>query len=193
MTEEWKSIKDYEGLYEVSSLGKVKSIERYVERGNHLIFVKEKILSAGKDKDGYLQVMLSKNGKQRMRKVHRLVAETFIPNKNHLPMINHKNEIKYDNRVENLEWCDNTYNLNYGSAPKQRKDTAIEKGKAVVKKSIDGKILEYYPSLREAGRLNKTTATQIRRVCQGKQHTCMGFKWELIPKEMYYAEVYIRK
>lgn len=179
MNEIWKPIKGYEGLYEVSDLGKVRSLERYVTRGNHNIYVRERILLPEIDKNGYVQVVLSKNGKGTMRKIHKLVADAFIPNDNSLPMINHKNEIKYDNRVENLEWCDVIYNNNYGTARKRTRQTQMfEYGKPVVKKDLQGNVLESYPSTREAGRQNNTTATQIRRVCQGKQHTCMGYVWE---------------
>ena len=179
MNEIWKSIKGYEGLYEISNLGNVRSQERIVPRGNHYIRIEERILKPGKDKDGYLQVMLSKNGIQKIKKVHRLVAEYFIENNNSLPMVNHKNEIKDDNRVENLEWCDVVYNNNYGTARERSNFTqSVKYGKSVIKKDLNGNVLNKYPSLRYAGRKNNTTATQIRRVCQGKQRTCMGYVWE---------------
>lgn len=179
MNEIWKSIEGYEGLYEVSNLGKVKSVERYVPRGNHQIYVKERILKPELDKDGYLLVNLSKNGVQRMQKIHRLVAIAFIPNVNNLPIINHLNEIKFDNRVENLEWCDNLHNVRYGTGIERNKQIqTFAHGKKVLKKDLLGNVLESYPSTREAARENNTTATQIRRVCQGKQRTCIGYTWE---------------
>ena len=109
MEEIWKDIQGYEGLYRVSNLGRVKSFHK----------AKEHILSPGKDKDGYFQVQLYKNGINKMRKVHRLVAQAFISNPNNLPQINHKDENKQNNNVDNLEWCTNEYNHNYGTAVKR--------------------------------------------------------------------------
>jgi hypothetical protein len=96
----WKDIKDYEGLYQVSNLGKVKSLK----------FGKEKILKPGKSKKGYLAVVLCDNTIRKTFKVHRLIALTFIDNLHNKPQINHINGIKLDNRVDNLEWCTNGEN-----------------------------------------------------------------------------------
>ena len=101
----WKDIKGFEGHYQVSNFGRVKSIK----------FGKERILRPGKNKKGYLRVGISKNGESKTYSVHRLVAQAFIPNLNNLPQINHKNEDKTDNRVENLEFCDAKYNNTYGT------------------------------------------------------------------------------
>ena len=115
--EEWKSIPGYEGLYEVSNLGRVRSLDRYDGR-NH--FRKGKVLSLVKNTDGYLKVLLKCNTKCKTITVHRLVAQAFIPNPDNLPIINHKDEDKTNNRVENLEWCDNYYNLMYGTGNDRR-------------------------------------------------------------------------
>ena len=107
-------IKDFEGVYQVSNTGKVKSLERIVASrcGNRT--VKERILGIN-TKNDYVKVILSNKEKRRAASVHKLVAETFIPNIENKPMINHKNGIKHDNRVENLEWCtqsENVYHAN---------------------------------------------------------------------------------
>lgn len=103
MSEEiWKPILDYEN-YVVSNLGNVKNIKR------------NKLLSPGLNKDGYKLVVLYKNNKPLTRTVHRLVAQTFIPNYANKPQVNHKNEVRTDNRVENLEWMTSKENMNYGS------------------------------------------------------------------------------
>lgn len=111
MTEIWKDIKGFEGLYQVSNTGKVKSLERYVPaRNNGLRVVRERIL--GKNtKDDYVKIILCDGDRKRVDSVHRIVAEFFIPNPKNLPMINHKNGVKHDNRVENLEWCTQSDNV----------------------------------------------------------------------------------
>lgn len=103
----WKPVAGYEN-YEVSNLGNVKSLN-YKRTG------KERILKPGKNRKGYLFVFLCRNGKMKYFSVHRLVAEAFIPNSEGFEQINHKDEVKTNNCVENLEWCDRSYNVNYGS------------------------------------------------------------------------------
>ena len=102
-SEIWKDIKGYEGLYQVSNLGNIKSI-----RTNKNLLFEENY-------KGYLRVSLCKNGKHKHYKVHRLVGIAFIPNEYNLPQINHKDENKHNNAIDNLEWCDNWYNNHYGS------------------------------------------------------------------------------
>lgn len=111
MEEIWKDIKYYEHYYQVSSLGKLRSLDRVDCNGNHR---KGKPLKLFCDKDGYLIASLSKAGVAKHYKVHRIVAEAFIPNPNKLPQINHKDENKQNNRVDNLEWCTAQHNINYG-------------------------------------------------------------------------------
>lgn len=119
----WLPIQNYEGLYEISSLGRIKrksgeitvsSCNQYKEF-TYKIKTTEKILKPRKDKNGYLIAHLCKCGKHRNFSVHRLVANAFIPNPNNYDQINHKNEDKRDNCVNNLEWCDAKYNCNYGT------------------------------------------------------------------------------
>lgn len=106
----WKDVVGYEGLYKISNTGKVLNVKR------------NKLRSLIKDKDGYYQLGLSKNDVRTYHKVHRLVAIAFLENPNNLPVVNHKNEVKQDNRVENLEWCTQAYNNTYGSrTPKKQK------------------------------------------------------------------------
>lgn len=125
MIEEWRPVPGYEGLYEVSSYGRVRSLDRYVKTcyGSYRLH-KGKVLSPGIRPDGYLVVSLQ----YRMFRVHRLVAEAFIPNPDNLPQVNHKDEDKSNNRFDNLEWCDSKYNNNYGTARIRAKETAIKNG-----------------------------------------------------------------
>ena len=126
MNEEiWKPIEGYEGLYEVSNTGRVRSIDRYDSR-NH--FRRGRILKLSYDTVGYLIVGLHSNGKKKTYLVHRLVAPAFIPNPDNLPQVNHRDEDKTNNRVENLEWCDSKYNLSYGTRNIRIRETLIKNG-----------------------------------------------------------------
>ena len=127
--EEWKSIPGYEGLYEVSSYGRVRSVDRYVKYLNGMIHLhKGKMLSPGIRSDGYLQVSLCCNGKYKTISIHRLVAQAFLPNPYNLPMINHKDEVKTNNSADNLEWCTVKYNSNYKGVLKRRSQRMKENG-----------------------------------------------------------------
>ena len=118
--EEWRDVVGYEGLYQVSSFGRVKALARSWVTGNggtnsH----PEKIMCQQKDHNGYPFVGLCKKGTQKFKKVHRLVMEAFVPNPDNLPVINHRNEVKTANYPDNMEWCDAKYNTNYGSSRKR--------------------------------------------------------------------------
>lgn len=115
--ENWKDIQGYEGFYQVSDCGNVKSLARDVfnYRGTVIRHMEEKILVPASNGIGYLFVNLHKNGKSKSILVHRLVAEAFIPNPENEPYVNHKDEVKTNNVVENLEWCEASYNNIYGT------------------------------------------------------------------------------
>ena len=125
MIEEWRPIVGYEGQYEVSSYGRVRSLDRY-DRMNR--FWKGRILKSYTDTVGYLNVRLCSNGKLKHHLVHRLVAEAFIPNPDNLPQVNHRDEVKNNNSVENLEWCDGKYNVNYGTRKIRERNTKLKNG-----------------------------------------------------------------
>ena len=113
--EEWRPVVGYEGLYEVSNMGRVKSVERIVRCNRGYRTVSERILKGNKNIDGYLQVELCQDGKMKPCTIHRLVAQAFLDNSEGYKEINHKDEDKTNNCVENLEWCDRLYNANYGT------------------------------------------------------------------------------
>lgn len=108
-TEEWRPIKGYENYYEISNFGRVKSLARYDLKGN---FRQEKFLKPSKNR-GYYQIRLRKNNKNKSYYVHRLVANNFLSNPNNYPIVNHKDECKTNNNVENLEFCTSYYNYHY--------------------------------------------------------------------------------
>lgn len=118
MKEIWKDIKGYEGLYQVSNLGRVKSLKRILKHKTTyggIYTVKGKILKPKEDK-GYYRYSLSNNGKNKLFFAHRLVAEAFIPNPQHYLIVNHKDENPHNNKADNLEWCTIKYNVTYGTA-----------------------------------------------------------------------------
>lgn len=171
-SEIWKPIEGYEGVYEVSNLGNVKSL-------NYARTKKPNLLTQHADKDGYMKVTLYKKTGNKLVFVHRLVAKAFIPNPNNFPLINHKDEIKSNNSVENLEWCTLRYNYDYGTGVQRRTDKLSMRIVAILP---DG-AKEYYPSQNEAARQLKCSQACISECINGKQHTAQGRVWEEISEE----------
>lgn len=124
MNEMWKPIKGYEGYYEVSNLGRIRSLDHVDKMGR---FYKGQIRSNQNSSNGYKQVCLSKDGEKRIARVHRLVAEAFVDNPNSLTEINHIDEDKANNVASNLEWCTRAYNNGYGSKPKRGEQHPMRK------------------------------------------------------------------
>ena len=165
MKEIWKDINGYNGIYQVSNLGRVRSLGN--DKGK-----KDKIRKQVKNSKGYLRVGLHKDGATTWEYVHRLVAQAFIPNTDNLPQVNHKDENKENNCVDNLEWCTNKYNCNYGSKNEQvsKKVICIETGVT-------------YTSIREAERLLGVCHTCISSCCNGRRKTAGGFHWRYVGGE----------
>lgn len=179
MAEVWKPVAGYEGLYEVSNLGHVRSLYRY-----------KKQLKPTASKAGYLLVDL----KGKKFSVHRLIAIAFLPNPEGYPQVNHKDENKQNNCVENLEWCTAKYNMNYGEGAKKRsskidytkpcfKENAIKNGakvsRPVLQLSKDGVLLNRYSSGKEAHRQTGINHSHILECCAGKRYkTVGGFVWK---------------
>ena len=160
MEEIWKNIKGYEGLYQVSNLGNIK---------NNQIIKK-----TYKRKDGYLNVQLSKNGKVKTFLVHQLVAKSFIDNIDNLKEVNHKDENKENNCVSNLEWCDRSYNINYGTAKERGSKKHFKK---VNQYNLCGDLIKCWDSVTDASNNLKIKLPHIVRVCRGYRKTTGGFIW----------------
>lgn len=173
--EYWQDIPGYEGLYQASTYGRIKSLSRYYKTGRGGIqLLPERILKENLETQGYFGVLLC-NGKQKRYRVHRLVAITFIPNFNNLPCINHKDETRTNNRVENLEWCTQAYNNCYG---KRLKRVGIANGKPVLQYSLDGDLVGSYQSAAEAARQLNLRAGGISTCCRCRQRTSFGYVWK---------------
>ena len=167
--EEWRAVKGYEGLYEVSNTGKVRSL-----RTNRML--KPLVLP-----NKYLQVSLYKDKKREQPLVHRLVAMAFIENESNLPMVNHKDENKQNNHVFNLEWCDCRYNNNYGELSPV-KAMQISRQKSVAQFSMDGVFIRKFDSSHEAARSTGCHQSSISHCCNGKRgyKSSGGYIWKFV-------------
>ena len=166
LIEEWCPIKEYEGLYEVSDWGNVRSIKR-----------NNKILRP-RNVGGYLQLVLYKNGLKTPKYIHRLVAEAFIPNPDNLPQVNHIDEDTTNNALCNIEWCTADYNTNYGNRNNKvsKKLFNGKLSKPAYQYTLNGELVKIWPSVSEAAR-NGFNHTSISRCCNGKIKNYKNYKW----------------
>lgn len=170
--EEWRAVSGYEGRYEISNYGRVKNVKL-----NHIL---KPLLVIG----GYFRVDLSSNNNVKHFRLHKLVAEAFIPNPNNLPQINHKDENKSNNRADNLEWCTAKYNANYGTAIKRRVEHTNYKNRSNEKKykpilqfTLDNVFVKRWKSAFHCEQETNMRATGIRGCCRGVYKSSHGFLW----------------
>lgn len=184
MKEKWKRIAGYEELYEISNFGRVKSL---TFRNGTTYRLKEKILSPTDNGKGYLIISLSKNTKRKNFYIHRLVAEAFLDNKKKLKEVNHIDCDTHNNCVNNLEWCDRSYNLKYSYEIGNHKAPMSWKGKTgyehpsskeINQYDLNGKYIRTYGSASQASKLTGICCVSIRKVACNKQHTAGGFVWK---------------
>lgn len=170
-SEIWKPIFGFEGLYQVSNCGRVKSLKNG----------KERILKPCKVGHGYLRVDLFKDGKHNLKCVHRLVGEAFLPNDDLFKtQCNHKDEDKTNNRVENLEWVSCAENINYGSRTERmaKTNTNGKCSRAVLQCDRQGNFIREWPSIHEVERQLGFRNPNISACCLGKYKQSHGFKWQ---------------
>ncbi|WP_277680349.1 NUMOD4 domain-containing protein [Gracilibacillus dipsosauri] len=167
----WKDVKGFEGLYKISNKGRVFSVKKG-------IFKKTK-----HNNRKYVQICLNKHGKQHHFLLHRLVAEHFIPNPNNLPQVNHKDENKENNCADNLEWCTNRYNANYGTKIERTinndnyKKSRMKMKRSVIGTSLDGNIKIRLAGIND-GELLGFNKSAISNCVRGETKYYKGFKWE---------------
>ena len=177
----WKPIKEFEGIYEVSNTGKIRSLTRKVKMGRGYRIFEATILKPQIDKDGYFKVNLSKNGKKKRFFVHRLVAEAFIENPNNFPVVNHKDGNKQNNHVDNLEWTTISENTKHAFRINLRKPHCGGTSKKVAKVDpSSNKIIEIYGSIKDAARKNNISDSCISDCAKGRLKTSRKFKWVFI-------------
>ncbi|KAB0577199.1 NUMOD4 motif-containing protein [Fusobacterium naviforme] len=186
MTEEWRPVKGYEGFYIVSNLGNVRSVDR--DYGNYRFRGKWLRPFLIPDENGYRCVSLSAYGESRAYKVHRLVAEAFVPNPENKPQVNHLDEDKLNNRADNLEWVTQQENLAYSN-----KGPASKKGKAVGRLDENGFMVEeVYKSITIAAKENGTTPSAIFAVLKGRKKRVHGKSFCYLNQCFRYGNQYFR-
>lgn len=176
MTEEWRDIKGFEGAYQVSNLGNVRSLDRdyIVADGVHRHY-KGKLLTRVNAGKGYYIVMMQYKGRKSQQRVCRLVADAFCPNPYGYTQVNHKDENKSNDCADNLEWCTASYNVNYGTANKGR---SIKHSRKINQYDLNGNYIRSWGSLTQAAKELKLYTTNISKACKGKYRICGNFKWK---------------
>lgn len=176
MIEEWKDIEGYEGLYEVSNLGNVRSLGNGKSNKS-----KEILLKSRKNKYGYLQIGLCKDGKQKTYRIHRLVAQAFIPNPENKKEIDHINTVRDDNRVENLRWSTRVENINNNLSKIKYSDCRFSfknhKAKSILQFNNNMELVKKWDCTMDIERELGFKHQNISSVCLGKREISFGFKW----------------
>ncbi len=172
--EEWRDIPNYEGIYKISNFGRVKKLRK-------LKYISPIILKARFTPTGYQILNIYKNGIVENFRLHRILAEIFIPNPLNKPQLNHINGIKHDNRIINLEWCTISENVQHSydmGLNKRRFSSENKRSRRVIQMSLSGENIREWNSIRDAAIGIKFYASGIGVACRGKAKTANGFKWK---------------
>lgn len=178
MREIWKDIKNFEGYYQVSNLGNIMSTgAKRKTNGTGNYDRGKRLLKQYPNNKGYMTVHLYKYGKDHQKLVHRLVAEAFIENPFQFEKVNHKDENPSNNRVDNLEWCTQKYNMNYGNVKNK-----ISKGnsKPIIQFSINGETIKKYSSILQAEKETGISNGSIGDCLHGRRKTAGGYIWQYV-------------
>ena len=182
MNEIWKAVQGYEGRYEISNLGRVKSLNY-----NHT--KKPKILAPKHHSSGYDTVTLCNNGIHKNKPIHKLVADAFIPNPNNLPQVNHIDGDKSHYSVDNLEWVSASDNVRHAIKNGLRRPFVSDNGfgathihrRAVYQFSMDGELIQRWECISDASREYSCRPSSIVNCCQGRNKSLRGYKWSYSP------------
>lgn len=161
----WKEVKGYEGRYIVSNYGEIISLPRYKNNHNQLQYVEPKdMIPHVNNKNGYVYVMLYKDTEEKNIRLHRIVAEAFIPNPNNLPQVNHIDGNKQNNRVDNLEWCTGSKNIKHAYKTGLRKPRT----KKIIQYDKNGKTIKEFESLTQASKETGISMAELSNCINGK-------------------------
>ena len=185
----WKDIGGFEGIYQVSNFGNVRSLDRVISRRNCSPYLcKGRMLKQSINMGGYAWIRLSNGAQSKLCRIHRLVAEAFIPNTNNYPVVNHKDENKLNNNVGNLEWCTYSYNTTYSNSMRTKINTRNKNQshgceKKVYQYNLSGELVKTWNSLMDVSRKLHLPWGNIANCCRNTKyrHTAYGYKWSYKP------------
>ena len=180
MKEIWKPVVGYEGFYEVSNIGRVRSLARIVEcNDGRKRKIKDRTLKSSRNNGGYYGITLHKDGCTKFVNIHRIVAEAFVPNPLEKEEVNHKDENPSNNHASNLEWVTHKENINYGTRTERAREATTKlQGKAVQQFSKDGKLVAEYESISIAYRATGAFISNIVKCARGEYKTAGGYIWK---------------
>lgn len=180
----WKDIVGYENEYQINQFGEIRTLNDSPKLKKYDV-LKPQISK----RNGYVYQMLYKNGKEKLLRVHRLVAMAFLPNPNNLPQVNHKDGNKQNNSVDNLEWCEQSDNMKHAyknglQIPSENQRKAIINTNKLKQKKVcqikDGKIINTFSGISEASRQTKISISCISRCCNLKRKSTNGYEWRFL-------------